>query len=453
MSVAQGSLNPQDVSNILQQTLAELEKVKKQLKNPFASKETVSASLIRLENDIKVQSTALAKQSAEASADPASPGLGPLRVTYTRKPAPRPMEGGGVPSGSKSNAPLPLNADKVTASRSRFLVNNPQSEFARDYLQSRFGVPKNSTDPRSLLNASKSAETSPSYKNHGGGGGPIDVLSPASPVVPSSAASAAPSPPPRPILGKTAAAMPTIILPRAVRDDAHMLPSAELADIGIEKGLLDMVNRGLLPAKADLSPALCGDGGPYESRPVAIRPADEKFRKPPSTTSMEDALRLRADFKLDLITPVVKPGQTPKMMDEAVRLSMMTLDDKKIFANTTGSGGGRPMTTPRSKLPAGLSNKFHVAAAAAMAAFEAAGEFVPASTSAAAIAAGVGVGGSGNGNGNGNEYTLNGTMRPFESLMDTYSLHNIIIRKGVVLRDTPEFESFRRLNGGEGYVV
>jgi hypothetical protein len=36
------------------------------------------------------------------------------------------------------------------------------------------------------------------------------------------------------------------------------------------------------------------------------------------------------------------------------------------------------------------------------------------------------------------------SLRPFESLMDTFSLHEVLIRKGAVIRDTPEFESYQR---------
>lgn len=38
--------------------------------------------------------------------------------------------------------------------------------------------------------------------------------------------------------------------------------------------------------------------------------------------------------------------------------------------------------------------------------------------------------------------------RGFEALMDTFSLHEIMIRKGQMLRDTPEFESYQRSFAG-----
>jgi hypothetical protein len=34
--------------------------------------------------------------------------------------------------------------------------------------------------------------------------------------------------------------------------------------------------------------------------------------------------------------------------------------------------------------------------------------------------------------------------RPYEMLMDTFSLHEFMIRKGSVIDTTPEFESYRR---------
>jgi hypothetical protein len=34
--------------------------------------------------------------------------------------------------------------------------------------------------------------------------------------------------------------------------------------------------------------------------------------------------------------------------------------------------------------------------------------------------------------------------RPYEMLMDTFSLHEFMIRKGAVIDSTPEFESYHR---------
>lgn len=63
------------------------------------------------------------------------------------------------------------------------------------------------------------------------------------------------------VRGKSAAVGPGVILPRHLREDVHAVPPPEVTDLELEKGLLHMVNRGLLPPKVDLTPALCGDTG------------------------------------------------------------------------------------------------------------------------------------------------------------------------------------------------
>lgn len=42
----------------------------------------------------------------------------------------------------------------------------------------------------------------------------------------------------------------------------------QVTDLELDKGLLHLVNRGLLPQQADLTPALCGNtGAPAAGRP------------------------------------------------------------------------------------------------------------------------------------------------------------------------------------------
>lgn len=45
------------------------------------------------------------------------------------------------------------------------------------------------------------------------------------------------------------------------------------------------------------------------------------------------------------------------------------------------------------------------------------------------------------------------SRRQFESLMDEFSLHEVMIRKGVIVRDTPEFESYHRTFSSVWHVV
>lgn len=61
--------------------------------------------------------------------------------------------------------------------------------------------------------------------------------------------------------GLSPSASPGIILPRFIREDVHALAPPEVTDLEVEKGLLHLVNRRLLPMQSDLTPAFYGEQG------------------------------------------------------------------------------------------------------------------------------------------------------------------------------------------------
>ncbi len=75
------------------------------------------------------------------------------------------------------------------------------------------------------------------------------------------------------------------------------------------QGLFHLVNRGLLHSKADLTPALFGEAGPVRMGGAALHPTAAQWVRPPATSGLEDALLSAPAFKLDLLSPVVKPHQ------------------------------------------------------------------------------------------------------------------------------------------------
>lgn len=54
--------------------------------------------------------------------------------------------------------------------------------------------------------------------------------------------------------------------------------------------------------------------GPYRAGAVSLHPHQQQFTPGPVTSALEDALTRRQDFKLDLVTPVVRPQQENKQV-------------------------------------------------------------------------------------------------------------------------------------------
>ncbi|GFR40108.1 hypothetical protein Agub_g662, partial [Astrephomene gubernaculifera] len=348
------ALDPHEVTDVLQQAIWELKRLKTQLTKPYATRSTVAASIARLEDDIRRQALAIAHATG-------------VEGSLSLPPASSPPVGLSLQPKQPAYPPSNSRVDQFLAARSGPLLNNPVTETTRQYLQERFVPP----------------------------------LAP-KPVAPGGNIAK----------GRTPSAMPNVILPRHIREDPHGLAPPEVTDLELDKGLLHVVNRGLLPAKADLTPALCGAAGPYRTAAVPVHPHQKQFERAPVTSALEDALQAKQAFKLDLLTPVVKPQH----------------EQKQPALHVATVGGGGILASPR---PPHSPVHFVYADGpdTAAAATQQQSPLSPRSAGAAA-AAGGGAGEAGN--------------RPFESLMDAFSLHEVLIRKGVVIRDTPEFESYAR---------
>eukprot|EP00955_Chlamydomonas_euryale_P002783 29692-Chlamydomonas_euryale.AAC.1 len=93
-------------------------------------------------------------------------------------------------------------------------------------------------------------------------------------------------------------------------DPAAVVPP-EFTDRELSRGLVHLVNAGLLNPRADLSAALIGgDGAPVRSGAAPLHAHAEQFLRLPATTALEDSLLAAAarPVKLDLITPVGPPA-------------------------------------------------------------------------------------------------------------------------------------------------
>ncbi|EFJ52332.1 hypothetical protein VOLCADRAFT_102998 [Volvox carteri f. nagariensis] len=350
------AIDPHDVTDVLQQALWELKRLKNQLAKPYATRSTVAANIARLEDDIRRQALAIAHATGvEASLALPAPSPPPVGLSlHPKAPAHLPP-------------PSTIRADQFLATRSGPLLDNPITETARQYLQERFAVPYQPKQPPPPGNLAK---------------------------------------------GRTPAAAPGVILPKHIREDPHGLPPPEVTDLELDKGLLHVLNRGLLPARSDLTPALCGATGPIRTAPVPVHPYQKQFERGPVTSALEDALTVKQDFKLDLLTPVIRPQQESKQISHHT-LSIASVAGGGIMAQP------RPPHAPvyfpgvdsSSEPQSGSQYRQSVSGLDAQQQQQAAGT---------------------------------APSRAFESLMDAFSLHEVMIRKGAVVRDTPEFESYQR---------
>ncbi|KAG2501161.1 hypothetical protein HYH03_000976 [Edaphochlamys debaryana] len=337
-------VDPHEVTDVLAQAIWELKRVKQQLTKPYATRTDVAASIARLEDDIRRQAMAIAQATGvEPSAVLPPPSTPPAAgLSFAPKLPPMPP---GPPGG---------RVDRFLEGHTGPMAN-PITDSARQYLEERFNIP---LAPKQIP--------------------PLGAV----------------------VRGKTVSAAPGVILPRHIRDDPHGLPPPQVTDLELDKGLLHLVNRGLLPAKADLTPAMCGPTGPYRAGAASMLPHQKQFVRGPVTSALEDALAARQNVKLDLLTPVVRPAEQAK----------------QPTLHVTNVGGSGVMGMPR---PPGAQVYYPSGGEAADGGDhqQPGAEILPPESPEA---------------------------RAFETLMDTFSLHEVLIRKGVVLRETPEFESYAR---------
>jgi hypothetical protein len=245
----------------------------------------------------------------------------------------------------------PSAAERVATFKADF-VNKPQTDAARQYLQQRFGV---EAPARSPTAAEKTTIR---------GFGPGSVA-------------------------RGLNSNPATIIPKSIRLDPYATCPPELTDLELSKGLMHLVNAGLLHAKSDLTPALVGDHGPVRAGTMPLLRFQQQFSRPPPTTALEDSLLAAAQqpFKLDLLTPVVPPAARQPQQQSS--LKPLTV------------GGSPSKQNPQQQMQA----------------------------DAAEVGAGA---------------PAAGPPRGFDALMDTFSLHEFMIRFGKTITATPEFESYRR---------
>ncbi|KAG5490544.1 hypothetical protein JKF63_00664 [Porcisia hertigi] len=170
---------------------------------------------------------------------------------------------------------------------------------------------------------------------------------------------------------------------------------------GQSTGLLDLVEKGVIGPAVDLEPLLMSDG-PMRSQQVQLHDAAGKRRRRPDVMTENSGFNSVRDFKLDIQEISKIPASLN--LDELKGWEAAQAEEMRLQRSTEQSAAA-PTTSPPL-------------------------------TSTLWATAGVG---QIHATGHARDDT-----RTYTELLDWYSMHEFIIRKGKVLRNTPEFASFKR---------
>ena len=257
--------------------------------------------------------------------------------------------------------------EQMTGKRQMDMIMRPTGQSARQFLQDRFGV--TAPPPRKAKEAAKVRGRLIKRKN--------------------SEAS---------------------VLPSTVRNDPQAMPP-KLTSKDVSRGMMDLMDRGLIPKHVDLTPAFVKMPAPVLCGQVHMHPWTEQFvKQEPYTNSLGFNL---SGIKMDIITRAE------------------TLDLGAQRAHTTASMRNHPETHRSSGSPGekdsledtGPHRKIPITV------------IQPSSGINTTLPPSQGAGKEGGDV---------SSPRDYNQLLDEFSLHQFIIRRGSTLTNTPEFESYKR---------
>eukprot|EP00736_Rhodelphis_marinus_P005987 Rmarinus@m.15797 len=223
---------------------------------------------------------------------------------------------------------------------------------------------------------------------------------------------------------------PNTILPLANRVDPT-LPPPKISDRDASQGLLALQTRGFVPKHVDLSPAFAQEPSPCLSGACEMHPPEERLVKQEIYSSPFG--HNFENIRLDLLTLPHDPNPFPHSTGQ-----MQSLEYQQHPERPESSRGSMKTETKISIPPPAATpekDKHSVVARAKIATVEL-GLPETLRTDADTMDADPSVGAEDE-----------EPMRGYNMLMDTYSLHQFIIRNGHVLT-TPEYQSYCRKNQG-----
>jgi hypothetical protein len=380
----------EDVGKILMEVQSDLKALRSDLTATSSSDidagrkiAALQALVDKAENDIRLKTEAVLHSA--------------LNDQYTTLPAIREAKRTRQQPAHRPSSARMTVKEQMQAKRQMDQLLKPSSKSARDFLQERFGIaappaekPREAHRLRGKLNKSKTTEPGPilSAKNRNDPG----------------------APPPR------------------------------LTHKDVQRGMVELVNRGLVPKYVDLTPAFVKAPAPVLCGPVRMHPWDEQFVKhEPYTNASGFNL---SGLKMDMISraepfdihqrqfttasmrhkpraahsaghsagPMAEPEAGPaKQMTVKIVQPGDPEDMEKLPNVGQGKGaqeaGTKVILTLLNKVILTLLNKVILTLLNAQEA---------------------------------------GTPRDYNALLDEFSLHQFIIRRGLTLSSTPEFESYKR---------
>ena len=354
----------EDVGKILMEVQADLKALRSDLGATSSSEQDagrkVSALLAlvdKAENDIRLKTEAVLHSA--------------LNDQYTTLPAIREAkrtrsQGGGAHRPSSARLTV---KEQMQAKRQMDQLLKPNSRQAREFLEERFGIaapppekPREATKVRGRLNTRKTTVPGP-------------------------------------------------ILPAKNRNDPGA-PPPRLTHKDVQRGMEQLVNRGLVPKYVDLTPAFIKTPAPVLCGQVQMHQWDEQFvRHEPYTNALGFNL---SGIKMDMIS----------------RAEPVDIHQRQF---TTASMRSKPH---RSRSAGNSAGPVAAGGGDAAVAKQATVSIVqPGDPDDMDKLAGV--------RGTGGQQEA-GTPRDYNALLDEFSLHQFIIRRGTTLSSTPEFESYKR---------
>eukprot|EP01064_Diplonema_japonicum_P026301 TRINITY_DN3771_c0_g1_i1.p1 TRINITY_DN3771_c0_g1~~TRINITY_DN3771_c0_g1_i1.p1 ORF type:complete len:943 (+),score=239.09 TRINITY_DN3771_c0_g1_i1:98-2926(+) len=176
---------------------------------------------------------------------------------------------------------------------------------------------------------------------------------------------------------------PHNVLPKANRRDPTA-PLPVVTETELNKGLFSCINRGLIPPSFDVTGAMGGEAGlqPLAAEPIDLRPHEQKFVRCEHLTA-DYGLAPLCNLKLDIET-MLKPPPPQPLPSQPPPAEVPVEGDKPVEGKLPPPPSGHLGDTTRDE------------------------------------------------------------TRTYTELLDMYSLHEFVIRKGQALDNTPEFQSYHR---------
>jgi len=351
----------EDVGKILMEVQSDLKALRSDLTATSTSEidagrkiAALQALVDKAENDIRLKTEAVLHSA--------------LNDQYTTLPAIREAKRTRQQPAHRPSSARMTVKEQMQAKRQMDQLLKPNSRSARDFLQERFGIaappaekPREAHRLRGKLNKSKTTEPGPilSAKNRNDPG----------------------APPPR------------------------------LTHKDVQRGMVELVNRGLVPKYVDLTPAFVKAPAPVLCGPVRMHPWDEQFVKhEPYTNASGFNL---SGVKMDMISRA-EPFDIHQR-----QFTTASMRHKPRASHSAGHSAG-PMAEPEAGPVKQMTVKI----------------VQPGDPDDMEKLPNVGQGKG--------AQDAAGTPRDYNALLDEFSLHQFIIRRGTTLSSTPEFESYKR---------